>query len=149
MKESPRKTRPAEAQDHLRRVLVEAPGDALCDICLATVCEISPEEARSRIAALLTDTDQFERAWVCTSCHRYVTSVYYRAKCAHCSARLQGGDKGFRMGEEIFHVACLRRLVTDDRIRLSRALGRRSRRLIEQSRRRLREGNGWPPLESP
>jgi len=52
------------------------------------------------------------------------------------------------MGEEIFHVTCLRRLITDDRIRLSRALGRRSRRLIEQSRRRTREDRGWPPLES-
>jgi hypothetical protein len=130
-------------------VLVEAPGDPLCDKCLAAICLMSSEEVRTRIAALLIDTDQFERGWVCASCHRHVTSVYYRAKCAHCSARLQGGDKGFRMGEEIFHVACLRRLVTDDSIRLSRALGQRSRRLIEQSRRRLREGHGWPPLESP
>ena len=133
----------------LRRVLIEAPGDPVCDTCLAAICDVSPEEVRSQTATLLTDSDEFERGWVCASCHRYITSVYYRAKCAHCSVRLQGGDKGFRMGEEIFHVACLRRLVTDDSIRLSRALGRRSRRLIEQSRRRVREGNGWPPLESP
>jgi hypothetical protein len=137
----------------LRRVLIDAPGDALCDACLATICEASAEEIKTGTASLLAAaSDEFERGWLCASCHRYVAGILYRAKCAHCSRRLEGADKGFRMGEEIFHVACLRRLITDDTIRLSRALGRRSRRLIEQSRRRMREGRGegrgWPPLES-
>jgi hypothetical protein len=134
----------------VRRVLVDAPGDALCAACLAALCAASAEDVQKETDSLLTDaSEEFERAWACASCHRYVTAILYRAKCAHCSGRLQGGDKGFRMGEEIFHVACLRRLITDDTIRLSRALGRRSRRLIEQSRRRMREGQrGWPPLES-
>ena len=134
----------------VRRVLVDAPGDALCHGCLAAICETSAEDIQTGTVSLLAGaSDQFERAWSCASCHRHVAAILYRAKCAHCSDRLQGGDKGFRMGEEIFHVACLRRLITDDTIRLSRALGRRSRRLIEQSRRRMREGQrGWPPLES-
>jgi hypothetical protein len=133
----------------LRRVLRDAPGQPLCDVCLSAICALSPEETRTGTAALLEDSEQFERGWVCASCHRHVTSIFYRAKCAHCSDPLQGDDKGFRMGEELFHVACLRRLITDDSIRLSRALGRRSRRLIEQSRRRMQQGHGWPPLESP
>jgi hypothetical protein len=134
----------------VRRVLIDAPGDALCDACLAAIGEASVEAIHADTASLLAGaSDEFERASFCASCHRQVAAILYRAKCAHCSDRLQGGDKGFRMGEEIFHVACLRRLITDDTIRLSRALGRRSRRLIEQSRRRMREGQrGWPPLES-
>ena len=135
--------------DILRRILMDAPGDAVCASCLATICELSADEIQTGMSALLMETDQFERGWVCVSCHRHVTSVFYRAKCSHCSRPLVGGDRGFRMGEELFHVACLRRLVTDDSIRLSRSLGRRSRRLIEQSRRRMRDGHGWPPLESP
>jgi len=136
------------AIEFLRRVLVDAPGDALCDVCLAAICEAPADDIQTGTASLLA-SDEFERGWLCVSCHRHVAAILYRAKCAHCSDRLRGGDKGFRMGEEIFHVACLRRLITDDTIRLSRALGRRSRRLIEQSRRRMREGErGWPPLES-
>jgi len=48
---------------------------------------------------------------------------------------------------ERFHDACLRRLMSDETIRVSRALTRRSRELIERSRQRLREGHGWPPIE--
>jgi hypothetical protein len=134
----------------VRRVLIDAPGDGLCDACLAAICGASAEDINAEMVSLLAGaSDEFERGSLCASCHRHVAAILYRAKCAHCSVRLQGGDKGFRMGEEIFHVACLRRLITDDTIRLSRALGRRSRRLIEQSRRRMREGQrGWPPLES-
>jgi hypothetical protein len=31
----------------------------------------------------------------------------HRAKCSHCTQRFQRGEKAFRMGEEMFHVACL------------------------------------------
>jgi predicted pyridoxine 5'-phosphate oxidase superfamily flavin-nucleotide-binding protein len=136
--------------EFVRRVLIDAPGDALCDACLAAIGEASAEAIHTETVALLASaSDEFERASFCASCHRHVAAILYRATCAHCSRRLQGVETGFRMGEEIFHVACLRRLITDDTIGLPRALGRRSRRLIEQSRRRMREGQrGWPPLES-
>jgi len=67
-------------------------------------------------------------------------------KCAHCSKPLDAGDPGMLMGDELFHAHCLRRLITDGTIRLSRALSRRSRELIEQSRRRAAEGHGFPDL---
>jgi hypothetical protein len=134
--------------DVLRRVLMDAPGDPLCNSCLSAISGLSPDEIQATTASLLSG-DEFERRWSCASCRRNVTAVSYRAKCAHCSRRLQEADKGFRMGEEVFHTACLRRLITDESIRLSRELGRRSRRLIKESRRRMRDGHGWPPLESP
>jgi hypothetical protein len=139
----------ATGSDVARRILEDAPGDPLCDVCLSAICGLSPEETRSAIASLLTSPEEFDRRWSCASCGRSVSAVFYRAKCAHCSGRLQDGDKGFRMGEAVFHTACLRRLITDENIRLSQALGRRSRRLIKESRRRMRDGHGWPPLESP
>jgi hypothetical protein len=135
--------------DVLRRVLMDAPGDPLCTRCLSVISGFSPDEIQTTTASLLNGGDEFERRWSCASCHRNVTAVAYRAKCAHCSRRLHEGDKGFRMGEEVFHTVCLRRLISDESIRLSRELGRRSRRLIKESRRRMRDGHGWPPLESP
>ena len=131
------------------QTLQDAAGDALCERCLTAICGLLADEIQIGIATFLNDPDQFERAWGCASCHRDVASIVYRAKCSHCSQRFQRGEKAFRMGEEMFHVACLHRLIADDTIRLSRTLGRRSRRLIEQSRRRMRQGGGWPPLESP
>jgi len=135
--------------DALRLILMDAPGDPLCESCLTAVCGLPSEQVRAAIASLLNDNGNFDRRWVCVSCHRSVTSIFYRAKCAHCSVALQDGDNGLRMGENMFHVACLRRLITDESIRLSQELGRRSRRLIRESRRRMRDGRGWPPLESP
>jgi hypothetical protein len=79
--------------------------------------------------------------------HRECLDQADRAKCAHCSQPLDD-DLGFLMGGDRFHVHCLRRLMTDDTIRLSQALGRRSRDLIEQSRRRIHGGHGWPPVDS-
>ena len=135
--------------DAIRRVLMDAPGDALCGACLSAICGTSKDNVQTAMALLLGNNDEFQRGWSCASCRRQVAAIFYRTKCAHCSERLQPGEKGHRMGEEIFHIVCLRRLITDDSIRLSRALGQRSRRLISQSRRRMRKGDDWPPLESP
>src|SRR5205807_6648930 len=85
----------------LRRVLIEAPGDPLCDACLAAICDVSPEEVRSQTATLLTDSDEFERGWVCARCHRYIPSVSYRAKRPHSHVRLPRSDPGFRMRVEV------------------------------------------------
>jgi hypothetical protein len=137
------------ASEVCRRVLMDTPGDPLCSGCLSTICGASGDEMSALMASLLGDVHEFARGSRCTSCLRNVTAIYYRAKCAHCSGRLADGDKGMRIGEGLFHVACLRRLITDETIHLSRALGRRSRRLIAESRRRMRTGHGWPPLESP
>jgi hypothetical protein len=135
--------------DRVRRILMDAPGDPLCDLCLMAAAQLSLETIRAATTVLLTDPDEFKRGYNCAGCHRSVTAIFYRAKCADCGVRLHDTDKGFRMGEEIFHVVCLRRLISDDTIRLSRNLGRRCRRLIDQARRRLARGYEGPPLESP
>ena len=135
--------------DTVRRILMDAPGDALCEVCLAAIGGLAAGEVRAVTLSLLTNPDEFGRAYACASCARGVAAVFFRAKCAHCSVRLYDGDKGFRMGEEIFHVGCIRRLISDENIRLSKALGRRSRRLIAESRRRLRRGQDGTPLETP
>jgi two-component system, cell cycle response regulator DivK len=62
-----------------------------------------------------------------------------RSKCAHCGQPMVPGDEGVAVAGELFHVACLQRLLADDTVRSSRALTRRSRQLIARSRRHLRD----------
>jgi hypothetical protein len=135
--------------DIVRRILSDAAGDPLCELCVSDVANLSLNTARVVITSLLNRGDEFSRALTCAGCRRSVASIVYRAKCAHCGLSLPNGDKGFRMGEELFHRACIHKLIGDDSIPLSRALGRRARRLIEESRRRVRRGYEGPPLESP
>lgn len=130
----------------VQRLLMDAPGEALCDKCLAVACARTLTEMRHTTNVLLGQDVSFQRGSTCASCRRAGPTIVYWSKCAHCSLLLDAGDPGFLIGGELFHVACLRRLITDDTIRLSRALNRRSRELIEQSRRRIRHGS-WPDLE--
>jgi uncharacterized protein len=67
-------------------------------------------------------------------------------KCTHCSRPVVVGETIVMFEGQQFHDSCLRRLLTDETVRLSRALSRRSRELIEQSRRRVGEGRASPPL---
>src|SRR5207245_10267739 len=81
---------------------------------------------------------------------RSVASILYQVavpKCIHCSRRLTEEEPDVTIEGERFHDACLRRLITDEKIRLSRALSRRSQDLIERSRERIRAGHRWPPLD--
>ncbi len=129
-----------------RRLLVDAPGEALCDSCLALACSTALSEMHGITKALRLEDASFQRTSTCASCARTVTTTVYRSKCAHCSLPLGDADPGFLMGGEVFHIHCLRRLITDETIQLSRKLSRQSRDLIEQSRRRIRAGQSWPPL---
>jgi hypothetical protein len=121
----------------VRRLLTDAPGDPICVACLAGVIGATHTDTQGIVDALLA-TDTFERGWTCGSCSRARATIAYIRKCAHCSTPLDPADRGSRMGGELFHGSCLRRLVADDTIRLSTALGQRSRDLIEQSRWRMR-----------
>jgi len=118
---------------------MDAPGDPICVACLAGVIGATQTDTQGIVDALLAN-DTFERGWTCGSCSRARATIAYIRKCAHCSTPLDPADRGSRMGGELGHGSCLRRLVVDDPIRLSTALGQRSRNLIEQSRRRMR----WP-----
>jgi hypothetical protein len=131
--------------DRLRQLLQT--GDALCDACLALVCKATLTEIHEITTALVSDDASFQRASTCATCRRTVPTLVYRTKCAHCSQPFVEGDPGVVMGDERLHVHCLRALLTDETIQLSRTLSRRSRELIEQSRRRLRDGRRWQPLD--
>ena len=132
-----------------RQLLVDAPGNALCDACLALACGTTVTEMRETTKVLLAHVASFHRASTCASCRRTVPATVYQlsSKCAQCSGPFDVADPGLVMGGERLHLSCARRLVMDETIRLSRAVSRRSRELIEQSRRRIREGHAWPDLD--
>jgi len=124
-----------------RQLLMDGPGDAFCDPCLALACGTTLTEMRSMAKTLLASSASFQQDSTCASCRRTVPAIVYQhPKCAHCSHPFDAGDPGLLMGGERFHVHCLRRLITDETIQLSQTLSRRSRELIEQSRRRSRSG---------
>ena len=134
----------------VRRLLSDSPGEALCDACLAFACGTSLAEMREVTRALALEDAAIQRAATCASCRRTVAAILVAAqveKCSQCSRPLDEGEAGVAIEGDRFHDACLRRLMTDRTVRLSRALTQRSRELIEQSRRRIREGHGRPPLD--
>jgi hypothetical protein len=136
----------ATIAETVRRLLADAPGEELCDACLAFACARSLTEMRVVTEALVRSDSAFHRGSSCASCRRTVPKTVYYAdaprKCSQCSRPLIEGEEGVMLEDALFHAVCLRRLVTDDAIRMSRHLSQRSRQLIEQSRRRTREARG-------
>jgi hypothetical protein len=127
----------------VRRLLSDSPDEALCDSCLSFACRKSLMEMREITEALLVDDPSIQRGTRCASCRRTVATVFFQAaiqKCCHCSQPLSEGEAGVVLEGDRFHDACLRRLMSDDTVRVSQLLNRKSRELIEQSRRRTREG---------
>jgi hypothetical protein len=129
-----------------RRLLTTMPANALCDTCLALACGTTLTEMHEITKALADDGLHFQPASTCASCRHTVATISYRSKCAHCSRPFDAGDSGLLFGGELFHVQCVRRLITDETVQVSRSLSRRSRDLIEQSRRRIRSSGAAPGL---
>jgi len=123
--------------DTVRRLLVDAPGIAICDACLAHSCSISLGETRVITAALLKSAgfDRHDRCW---SCSRNVRAVLFRAKCVHCSLPIESSDDAVVIGADFFHARCRRVLDSREVIRASRKLQQASRQLIDESVRRTR-----------
>ena len=121
----------------VRRLLLDAAGEALCEACLALACSVSLAEMRGVTNELLK-TLNVEFRDRCASCRRTVWAIAYLAKCAHCSRVVLPGEKAFEANGDILHTACFTRLCSDETIRISRKLSKESRRRIEESRRRLR-----------
>ena len=122
----------------VRRLLVDAAGEALCDACLAFACAVSLAEMRRATEELLTGAS-FQSRDRCVSCHRTVPALAFAAKCAHCSRAVRPGEDALEINGDMFHAACLTRLSSDEIIRVTRKLGKKSLRTIEESRRRFRE----------
>jgi hypothetical protein len=129
--------------DTVRRLLVDAAGEALCDACLAFACSVSLHEMRQLTEELLTSAS-FQRRDRCVSCRRTVPAIAFAAKCVHCSRPVIPGEDALDIEGDIFHAACLRRISSDQTIRVSKHLSQASRRRIEESRQRMR-GRAKPP----
>src|SRR5262249_1806932 len=125
--------------DTVRRLLVDAPGIAVCESCLARSCSIGLGEMRDIAAALLKSAgfDRHDRCW---SCSRNVASIVYRAKCVHCSLPIDSSDEAVVIGTDVFHVACRRGRDSREVIRAARRLQRNSLSLIDGSLRRTYKG---------
>jgi len=122
----------------------------LCDACLAFACSVSLTEMRL-VTAAISNTAPFSRGpEPCASCRRQTTTLAWRAggvgidKCTHCSQPIDAGEAVEVVDTDRFHSRCWRRLTTDETIRGSRALSRRSRDLIRSSRDLM----GLTPLDS-
>jgi len=135
----------------VRRLLSNWPGEALCDSCLAFACGTSLADMSEITAGLVVEDADIQRGRTCANCRRTVTCIFYRSprKCSHCSQPLDAGESGVFLGADRFHDTCLRRLMSDETIRMSRFLSRRSRAMIERSRKRMREGHAWPDVDPP
>jgi hypothetical protein len=123
--------------DTVRRLLVDAAGEALCESCLAFACSVSLAEMRQATEQLLTGAS-FQRRDRCVSCRRTVPALAFAAKCTHCSRAVLPGEDALEIHGDVFHAACFRQLSSNENIRISRQLTRESRRTIEDARRQMR-----------
>ena len=74
----------------VRCLLMHAPGEALCDGCLALACGVSLTEMRLITRRLLAHPG-FRRGTTCASCQRDVVSTVYPRSCPHCGALMEPG----------------------------------------------------------
>ena len=115
----------------VRRLLVHAPGIAVCDSCLAHGCSTSVREIREITAALLNSAG-FHRHDRCWGCRRNVDATVYRAKCVHCEVPIESDHDAVGFGQDLFHPECLRA------VRASRKRQRAPGRLTDETRRQTR-----------
>jgi hypothetical protein len=80
----------------VRRLLVDAAGDPLCDSCLAFACSVSLPEMCQVTEDLLSSVG-FAQAEKCASCRRTVSAISYTAKCTHCSRSVLPGEDGLKI----------------------------------------------------
>ena len=124
----------------VRSLLEQGPGESVCAACLAFACSTSLSDMLRATAALAAADAAF--TWdsgTCVGCRRTTNTITYarRAKCAHCSRGIDDDGLAEVIDGDAFHRSCWQVLLSDQRIRVSRSLGRRSRQLIAEARRRL------------
>jgi hypothetical protein len=64
--------------DNVRRLLSRAPGEPLCDACLALACASSLDDMRAVTEALAKVDPAFHRGSGCGGCGRTVPTILYR-----------------------------------------------------------------------
>jgi len=125
--------------DLVRTLLEQAPGEAVCNACLAFACSTSLSQMLELTAALVGDNNFTSGPATCVSCRRTTTTIVYsrRVKCVHCSRTIDDDALGMEIEGDVFHRSCWQLLLSDARIRLSRSLSRRSRERIAEARKRM------------
>jgi hypothetical protein len=123
----------------VRRLLMDAADEALCDSCLAFACSVSLAEMRALMEELLGSTS-FQRRHRCASCHRSVPAIACSAKCAHCTRPVLPRESALTVGSDFLHAACFNVLTVDESVRIPRKLNQESRQLIKDARRQRRAG---------
>ena len=124
----------------MRSLLEQAPGESICAACLSFACSASLSDMLQATAALAAASTAF--TWgsaTCVSCRRTTNTITYarRTKCAHCSRQIDDDGLAQVIDGDTFHRSCWQVLLSDQRIRVSRSLGLRSRALIAEARKRL------------
>jgi hypothetical protein len=120
--------------DMVGAILKRTPGESLCDSCLAYCCSASFAHTQEITAELRAGQSFRKGALPCTSCRHTTPTTMYYVKCAHCSRPVGRDGLCLTFGGDHFHTQCWQRLLSDERIRISKALSQESRRLIERSR---------------
>jgi len=64
--------------DDVRRLLSRAPGEPLCDACLALACASSLDDMRAVTEALAKTDPAFHRGSGCGGCGRTLPTIFYR-----------------------------------------------------------------------
>ena len=105
----------------VRRLLVDASGEPLCESCLAFACSVSLTEMRQVTEEPVTSAS-FQRHERCVSCRRTVPAVSYAAKCVHCSRAVVRGEDALVFDGDIIHAGCFRKLASEENIRISRGI---------------------------
>ena len=75
------------AADDVRRLLSRAPGDSLCDACLALACASSLGDMRAVTEALAETDPAFQRGSGCVGCGRTIPTMFYRVVPADTAER--------------------------------------------------------------
>jgi len=64
--------------DDVRRLLSRAPGEPLCDACLALACASSLDDMRAATEELAKTDPAFHRSSGCGGCGRTIPTIFYR-----------------------------------------------------------------------
>jgi CheY-like chemotaxis protein len=113
----------------IRRVLADAPGDGVCDACLARVCGVSLSEIR-QITKKLLEEERCGRGAICARCGRDLAISLLR--CMQCRQPIGLGELASRLKDGVVHTSCLV-LVADPTIAASQDGQRRMHKLAARN----------------
>jgi hypothetical protein len=120
-------------------LLEQCPGEPLCDACLAFACAVSLTEMRVVTTTIGQDEPLARTSATCASCRRQTTTLTWSLlpandKCVHCSRVIEPSEAAEVVDTDRFHRHCWVLLTSAETVRASKALSRKSRDLIRNSR---------------